>query len=548
MTHHTSPAPQMPVTIAPRPDRVADIVARSLALHGIRHAFGMPGGEVVTLIDALALAGIPLHLARHETAAALMAAGCSVMTGLPGLLVTTVGPGLTNAVDGIADAAQEHVPLLVISGVVDRGMRARYTHQVIDHAAILRPLVKASFEIEAGSAGATVARALALAMRHPQGPVHLDLAPALAAGSATDAPWGPVPEAHATLRADDPALAPLLARLAGAARPVILAGWQAAQAGADLSALADALQAPVVTTYKAKGTLDETHPLALGGAGLSPKADRILLDLLAQADLVLALGYDPIEMRPGWMDPVAPENLIEITAAPADHAMHRAGQRLLACPAQATTALAAALPGAAPRDWWHPARTALEAAFDNPQDWGPHAIIRTLAAHAGPDTVVTVDSGAHRILLSQMWQARLPVRLLQSAGFCTMAAALPLAIGAAVARPGHRTVAVMGDGGFEMCAGEMATLRDLALPVTVLVFQDESLALIAQKQAQAGLAPRATALGRTDLAAVARGFGAHGDTVTDAPALARALDDAAARPGPSLIACRFDADDYRDAF
>lgn len=548
MTHHTSPAPQMPVTIAPRPDRVADIVARSLALHGIRHAFGMPGGEVVTLIDALALAGIDMHLARHETAAALMAAGSSVMTGVPGLLVTTVGPGLTNAVNGIADAAQEHVPLLVISGVVDRGMRARYTHQVIDHAAILRPLVKASFEVEAGSAGATVARALALAMRHPQGPVHLDLAPALAAGSATDAPWGPVPEAHATLRADDPALAPLLARLAGAARPVILAGWQAAQAGADLSALADALQAPVLTTYKAKGILDETHPMALGGAGLSPKADRILLDLLAQADLVLALGYDPIEMRPGWVDPVPADRLIEITAAPADHAMHRAGQRLLACPAQAAIALAAALPQAAPRDWWHPARTALQAAFDNPQDWGPHAIIRTLAAHVAADTVVTVDSGAHRILLSQMWQAQRPARLLQSAGFCTMAAALPLAIGAAVARPGHRTIAVMGDGGFEMCAGEMATLRDLSLPVTVLVFQDESLALIAQKQAQAGLAPRATALGRTDLAAVARGFGAHGDTVTDAAALARALDDAAARPGPSLIACRFDADDYRDAF
>lgn len=548
MTHHTSPAPQMPVTIAPQADRVADIVARSLALHGIRHAFGMPGGEVVTLIDALALAEIDMHLARHETAAALMAAGCSVMTGAPGLLVTTVGPGLTNAVNGIADAAQEHVPLLVISGVVDRGMRARYTHQVIDHAAILRPLVKASFEVEAGSAGATVARALALAMRHPQGPVHLDLAPALAAGSATDAPWGPVPEAHTTLRADDPALAPLLARLAGAHRPVILAGWQAAQAGADLSALADALQAPVLTTYKAKGALDETHPMALGGAGLSPKADRILLDLLAQADLVLALGYDPIEMRPGWMDPVPADRMIEITAAPADHAMHRAGQRLLACPAQAASALAAALPGAAPRDWWHPARTALQAAFDNRQDWGPHAIIRTLAAHAGSDTVVTVDSGAHRILLSQMWQAQRPARLLQSAGFCTMAAALPLAIGAAVPRPGHRTIAVMGDGGFEMCAGEMATLRDLALPVTVLVFQDESLALIAQKQAQAGLAPRATALGRTDLAAVARGFGAHGDTVTDAPALARALDDAAARPGPSLIACRFDADDYRDAF
>ena len=128
--------------------RVADTIAATLYAHGIRHAFGMPGGEVVTLIDGLEAAGIAFHLARHETAAAIMAAGASVTTQTPGLLVTTVGPGLANAVNGIADAAQEHVPLIVISGVVERPIRARYTHQVIDHQAMVRPLVKASFEIE----------------------------------------------------------------------------------------------------------------------------------------------------------------------------------------------------------------------------------------------------------------------------------------------------------------------------------------------------------------------------------------------------------------
>ena len=128
--------------------RVADTVARSLAAAGVRHAFGMPGGEVVTLIDALAEARIRFVLARHETAAAIMGAGAATVTGAPGLLVTTLGPGLANAVNGIADAAQERMPLLVVSGVVERSIRARYTHQILDHAALLRPLVKASFEIE----------------------------------------------------------------------------------------------------------------------------------------------------------------------------------------------------------------------------------------------------------------------------------------------------------------------------------------------------------------------------------------------------------------
>ncbi|WP_156995321.1 thiamine pyrophosphate-binding protein [Elstera litoralis] len=133
--------------------RIADLIAQTLAAHGIRHAFGMPGGEVVTMLDALEAAGIAFTLARNETAAAMMAAGASAVTGAPGLLLTTLGPGLANAVNGIADAQQEQVPLLVISGIVEADVRGRYTHQILDHAALLRPLVKASFEIAAEGAG-----------------------------------------------------------------------------------------------------------------------------------------------------------------------------------------------------------------------------------------------------------------------------------------------------------------------------------------------------------------------------------------------------------
>jgi acetolactate synthase-1/2/3 large subunit len=598
--------------------RIADTIAATLHAHGIRHAFGMPGGEVVTLIDGLEAAGIRFHLARHETAAAIMAAGASVTTATPGLLVATVGPGLANAVNGIADAAQEHVPLVVISGIVDRPTRARYTHQVIDHAAMLRPLVKASFEIEPESAGPTVARALAIALAEPMGPVHLDLSPAVAAmPDPAPRPIAPPAVLRPAVGPQDPAVAALADRLSQARRPLILAGLEAVQGGAGpaLLRLAERLGAPVVTTYKAKGLVPEDHPLALGGAGLSPLADAVLLPLFGRADLLLFVGYDPIEMRLGWLDPVSdPERIVEITAAPADHAMHHAGTRLLAAPAVVVEALIEAIqtdatwtgddrqegdgvshglsrlagevgrpqddrvragpgldkepsPGAAGASPTSPAsgrgnleaptwtdgepavaRTALAGRFAAPADWGPHAIIEVLNRSVGDDDLVTVDAGAHRILLSQKWVARRPLSLLQSTGFCTMAAALPLAIGAKVADPSRRIVAVMGDGGLEMGIGELATLRDLGLPLTLVLFQDQSLALIALKQNSAGLAPHGVGLGLTDFAAVATAFGGHGRTVASAAALAAELTAARDRDRFTLIACRFDADAYHQAF
>ena len=544
----------MPDTNKSSAPRVADTVAATLYAYGIRHAFGMPGGEVVTLIDGLEKAGIAFHLARHETAAASMAAGASVTTATPGLLVTTVGPGLANAVNGIADAAQEHVPLVVISGIVDRATRARYTHQVIDHAQMLRPLVKASFEIEPESAGSTVARALAFALTEPMGPVHLDLSPVVAV-MRDPAPRsiGPIAIFTPSPSAEDPAILTLARDLSRAERPLILAGFEAARAnaGAHVLELAEAIGAPVLTTYKGKGLIREDHPLAMGGAGLSPLADALLLDLVKRCDLLLMIGYDPIEMRLGWLDPVMEaERIVEITAAAPDHAMHHAGIRIAANTATVTAALAAAVERhkSWPEDEPRRVRHQLDTQFATRADWGPHAIVDAINEAAGADGLVTVDSGAHRILLSQKWVATRPLSLLQSAGFCTMAAALPLAIGAKVADPARRVFAVMGDGGLEMGIGELATLRDLGHPVTIVVFQDRSLALIALKQASAGLAAAGVALGETDFATIARGFGGHGIRVETAADLRRELTAASNRTQFTLISCRFDADAYQNAF
>jgi len=535
-------------------DRVADIVARTLYGYRVRHAFGVPGGEVVTLIDALQATGIAFNLARHETSAAIMAAGASTVSGNPELLVTTVGPGLANAVNGIADAVQERVPLVVISGIVDRSTRARYTHQVIDHAQLLRPLVKASFEIEPESAGSTVARAVTIATTEPMGPVHLDLSPAVAAMIAANVSVATPPKRFTTSASvTDPAVRGLSERIRMADRPLIIAGLEAVRgnAGSALQHLAETIGAPVITTYKAKGIISEDHPLSLGGAGLSPLADHILLPLFEKADLVLAFGYDPIEMRLGWLDFVADQTkLIDISKAPLDHGMHHVGTWISAEPRSILQALNGSLverkawAGGEPAE----AKAELDRVFSIREAWGPHAIVDHLNEAAGTDGLVTVDSGAHRILLSQKWRAATPLSLLQSAGFCTMNAALPLAIGAKVADRQRRVFAVMGDGGLEMGIGELATVRDLGLALTIVLFQDRSLALIAMKQASAGLAPAGVTLGETDFATVAFGFGGYGVNVETIDDFRNELEAAGRRKSFSLIACRFDASAYNGAF
>jgi len=533
--------------------RVADLIARTLWAAGIRHAFGMPGGEVVTFIDALERAGIRFVLARNETAAAMMAAGAHAVTVAPGLLVTTLGPGLANAVNGIADASQEHAALLVVSGIVERPLRGRYTHQILNHAALLHPLVKASFEIEPEGAAAITLRALALATTLPCGPVHLDLSPGTAA---LPAPAGAaaIPPPRLLQPAIDPAdaaIATIRTRLAEAERPLLMVGYEALRDGAaeSVTRLATEHGIPVLTTYKAKGILDERHPCALGGAGLSPRADALLRPLIDRADLVLAAGYDPIEMRGNWLDLFKdPGRVVELTAMPADHGMHQAGIRVAGPVAGLLAAVAA---GLVARSRWaggeiEQVRAALAQAFAAPDPWGPHAVFETLEAALPADATVTVDSGAHRILLSQMLRIRRPGGLLQSAGFCTMGAALPLAVGARLARPAHPVVAVMGDGGLEMTLGELGTLRDQALPIIVLVLQDESLALIELKQRQAGLAAIGVRLGATDYPAIAEAFGGTGVAVSNREDLKKALQAGFQASRFTLIAARIDAAAYID--
>jgi acetolactate synthase I/II/III large subunit len=531
----------------------ADRIAARLAHAGITRAFGIPGGEVLALVEALNAHGIETVLTKHENAAGFMAEGVWHATGKPGLFYATLGPGVANAVNVVANAMQDRVPLIFLTGCVDAVDAETYTHQVFDHAALLRPIVKASLRATAETADLVIDKALAIALSGRPGPVHVDVPISVAEGAASKgalvvstlpAPAAPAPSTQ---------MEAARALIAGAKRPIVIAGLDAVNQGAGevLRVFIEALGAPLITTYKAKGIVPDMHPLVLGAAGLSPRADKIILPLIAESDCVILAGYDPIEMRINWRNPwPADKPVIDIVAEQMTHGMHSAAQTFVG---DVAATLQALLPArATPSSWSETspksAKVLLDAAFAPPDTWGPHAVFATLRTAMPNSTVATADSGAHRILVSQMWKSHAPRAMLQSSGLCTMGCAVPLAAGYKLAASSTTVIAFVGDAGLEMGLGELATLRDLGLPVIICVLVDESLALIELKQRGSQRPNVAVDFGGSDFPAIAKAMGGHGVWIDDAVTLAHEAQAALARGTFTVLACRIAKRAYDGAF
>ncbi len=520
----------------------ADIIARRLFDAGCRHVFGIPGGEVLTVMDALSNAGIEFVLTKHENFAGFMAEGAFHSTGAPGVLLATLGPGVANAVTVVANAMQDRVPLIFLTGCVDPADAPSYTHQVFDHRALLGPITKASFTVVDGAVDVVIDKAVAIALDDQPGPVHVDIPVGVATNPQPDvagvqrvrpAPAAPAPGAE---------LDSARRYLREAMRPLMLAGVDVLyhDAAPAVAAMAADFGIPLITTYKAKGVLPEDHPLALGAAGLSPTADKFLLPLLKQSDLILLVGYDPIEMRMGWRNPWDRHTpVVELASVPNTHYVHQARVSFIGHVGAGVSALRE---GVEPKPTWPgdepgAARAALRSAFKPGEEWGPAAVVDTIRGVLPRHGVATADSGAHRILLSQVWECYEPHTLLQSSALGAMGGALPLAAGFKLSEPQRPVVAFTGDAGLEMVLGDLATVRDQLLALVVIVFVDESLALIEIKQRQSGLTNLGVDFGGTDFPAVARAMGGHGVVTASRDELAREFEAALNRDSFTILAC-----------
>lgn len=522
----------------------AEEFALWLSAQGVRHIFGVPGGgSSLDIIEAAGRRGIGFVLARQESGAMMMAAATAELTGAPGVVLVTRGPGLAAAMGGLAHALLDRVPLLLVSDGFTDAQRAYVTHQVLDQAALASPLSVSVQASDGRDIGACLAR-IASAMAGPcRGPAVLELTDEAARRMAE--PVMPAPSVAAAPPPDHGALAQARALLATARRPAIVAGLEAREAVAETRALARALGAPVLVTYKAKGVLADDDPLFggvfTGGAAEAP--------LLSAADLIILAGADPVEFipqawrygakvidvarfarRPHYLEP---DVLLEGAVAP-----HLAGLAGNGGPSLWTAREIAAARGA-----W---RGALAARGEGGRP-GPEEVVTVAAAvtaEAGVAPRVTVDAGAHMFSATSFWPAREANDLLISNGLATMAFALPAAIGAALAEPGRPTLAFTGDGGLLMCLGELATAASLSLPVIVIVFNDSALSLIALKKAGRDVPDTSLAWPSPGFAEVARGLGCAGVTVETEAGYRGALAAALTRDGPTVIDVRIDAAAY----
>ncbi|MTI03863.1 thiamine pyrophosphate-binding protein [Roseibium sp. RKSG952] len=529
--------------------RAADLLAQRLYEAGCRHAFGMPGGEVLTLVDALEQAGITFHLTKHENAAGFMAEAAHHRDGAPAILVATLGPGAMNGINVVANALQDRVPMIVLTGCVDADEALTYTHQVMDHSQVYRSITKGTFLLTAEGADIIADKAVSLANQPRPGPVHIDVPISVADTRVSNSKRRRLAKPAAVAPEGD-CLEKARRWVANAERPLAIIGLDVLydDSRSVVCAFLEHFGIPFVTTYKAKGIVPENNPLCLGGAGLSPLADKHLVPLVEQADLILCLGYDPIEMRPGWREIWDPEDkrVIDISAVVNDHYMHQAGLNLVADTAATLEAIAKGNPARATWPDGEPeqVKEALSKAFPSDDEWGPAAVIAETRDVLPKETLATADSGAHRILLSQMWQCHEARGLIQSSALCTMGCAVPMAIGLKLVEPDRPVISFSGDAGFLMVAGELSTAAEMGGNPIFLVFVDASLALIELKQRQRQMGNRGVDFDRHDFAAMGRAFGGYGHTVRNREELRTALDAAVKADRFTVIAAEIDRGGY----
>jgi acetolactate synthase-1/2/3 large subunit len=537
---------------------VAEILTRALKGAGVPRLFGLPGGETSQALDAFRREGLPFVLARHEAAAAFMAAATARLSRSVGACLTTLGPGAANAVVGLAHAYLDRSPVILVTGQMADRLRPGHTHQFLDLHALYAPISKASLELKPADAAHCVAHALVLARQGRPGPVHLQLTNEDAARPAEPAiRAGPGASRQIEVgmgRDSEQGLDMARAAIRRAHRPVLVCGLglEPEAPYREMLSLAEALQAPVITTPKAKGALPEAHPLSAGVIGLTQTDPAYAV--LQDADCVLAVGFDPVELVRPWEHPaplvwIAPWENAD-PALPAD-------AEIVGGLAPALIRLAEARP-AAEADWGEArvarhraelARQRIASASEPASASGrgrmsPQQVLAALREALPEETLVSVDVGSHKILACLDWPMSLPNRFLVSNGLSSMGYGLPAAIAAGLAFPGTPALCLTGDAGLAMALGELGTLAEAGGPVLVVVFKDDALDLIRSHQRRAGLPPFGTEFRGPDFARIAEAHGMEGVRAEDPSAMAKAAARALQAKAPLLIEAVIDPAAY----
>ncbi len=511
----------------------ADVLVAGLYVYGVRTVFGMPGSHTTAIYDAIERDGrIRTVLVRNEQAGAYAADGHARVTGRPGVICTTAGPGATNALSGVAEAWADSVPVLLVTGQVnhDRLHQECGNYHEIDLEGILRPCTRYATTVMAhDQIPAAVARAFAAMTRGRPRPAALIL-PQDLMGMSVTGPLAPADlEPEPAARIDPAPVERAVTLLAQARRPIVLAGGGAVWggAGAEVRQLAERLQCPVVTTLNGKGVLDERDPLALGH--VRSARGRVAWPA---ADVVLAVGCRFTEVMTGFRTLQVPGKLIQIDIDPGQIGMNYPAEvGIVGDARQALALILAGLPAECRSDWgdlWPAARAAR-----HPR---PEWLIEALRAGLPDDAVVFTDASEMAYRMHTDYPAYAPRTFFYPSNYIALGWGFPAAVGAAVALPDRPVVSLSGDGGFLMACQELATAARYGLRVIAVIHNDRAYGAIKNLQRIKHEARyRDTDLNNPDFLQLAEAFGVPARRAADADAFRRALRAALDRAGPSLI-------------
>lgn len=469
----------------------AEVLVKCLESEGVRYIFGIPGEENLEIMEALKKSSIRFITVRHEQGAAFMADVYGRLTGKAGVCLSTLGPGATNLVTGVADANSDGAPLLAITGQVGTERMHLTSHQYLNLVSMFEPITKRSKQIVRPE---TVNEIMRIAFKYAEsekpGAAYVDL-PCNVAGM--EVPHGPgeIPLRH---NGNNMELACIknIEEAAGmiyqAKRPVMLVGHSAVRnrAQKDIRKFMDKLRIPVVNTMMAKGIVPYDDECSLWTIGI-PQRDYADI-ALEEADLVIAVGYDIVEYAPRRWNSDANHRIIHIdTRAPHVNKLYQPEVEVVGDISYSLKQISLRCSEEKSIDWVRPLKQKMEEEYesyaqDNSYPPKPQKILYDVRKIMGKDDIVISDVGAHKMWIARHYHCYEPNTCIISNGFATMGIAVPGALAAKLIYPEKKVLAIAGDGGFMMNSQELETALRVGTPFVVLIFNDSSYGLIKWKQ------------------------------------------------------------------
>ncbi len=527
----------------------AELLVRCLENEGVEYVFGLPGEENLHVLQALADSSIRFITTRHEQGAAFMADVYGRLTGKAGVCLSTLGPGATNLMTGVADANLDGAPLVAITGQVGTDRMHIESHQYLDLVSMFDPVTKWNKQIVRPSNTPEIIRkAFKLAQQEKPGAVHIDLPENIAAMAVEGRPLST--DGREPIHASFRSLTQASEAISKAKNPLILAGNGAirAQASEALTEFATQMNIPVVNTFMGKGTIPYTHPLALWTLGLQQR-DHITC-AFEQTDLVIAVGYDLVEYSPKKWNPSGSIPIVHIGTQPAEidssyipivEIVGDIADSLLEITKRSDRERR---PKPAIADIRANIREEYEHyANDDEFPIKPQKLIYDLRQVMGPEDIVISDVGAHKMWMARHYHCDRPNTCLISNGFAAMGIAIPGALAAKLVHPHRKVVAVTGDGGFMMNCQELETALREKTPFVTLIFNDNGYGLIEWKQLAQFGESHFIEFSNPDFVKFAESMGLKGYRVESTADLIPTLETALEQDVPAVIDCPVD---YRE--